>query len=99
VSRLPLDAMLIKLHFGDFVETIKIRPETKRRLIRYRAKLEAELGRKVSLDEAIARLLDAAESRDFAKFLAAVQQTRSQVEKGELLRLLRAGRGEDEAGG
>ncbi|GEM_PF-1033977 len=91
--------MLIKLHFGDFVETIKIRPETKRRLIWYRAKLEAELGRKVSLDEAIARLLDAAESRDFAKFLATVQQTRSQVEKGELLRLLKAGRGEDEAGG
>jgi len=81
------------------VETIKVRPETKQRLIRYRAKLEAELGRKVSLDEAISRLLDAAESRDFARFLAAIEAARSRVGRGELIRLLRAGRKEDEAGG
>ncbi|KUO85539.1 MAG: hypothetical protein AT711_05090 [Thermoproteus sp. CIS_19] len=89
----------MRSHFGDFVESIKIRPETKRRLIKYRARLEAELGRKVSLDEAIARLLESAESRDFAKFLKAVERARSRAGKGELVGLLKAGRGEDEAGG
>lgn len=89
----------INIYKVEFVESIKIRRETKRRLIRYRASLEAQLGRKVSLDEAISRLLDMAESRRYEVFLAAVEEARSSVRRGELVELLERGRAEDEAGG
>ncbi|AEA12003.1 hypothetical protein TUZN_0508 [Thermoproteus uzoniensis 768-20] len=81
------------------VESIKIREDTKRRLIQFRARLEAKLGRKVSLDEAISYLLDSAESPDVEELAAVLAEVRRLVKPGELTAELRRGRSEDEAGG
>ncbi|WP_237698260.1 hypothetical protein [Thermoproteus uzoniensis] len=81
------------------MESIKIREDTKRRLIQFRARLEAKLGRKVSLDEAISYLLDSAESPDVEELAAVLAEVRRLVKPGELTAELRRGRSEDEAGG
>lgn len=83
----------------EFVESIKIRRETKQRLIKYRAALEARLGRRVSLDEAINYLIDAAGEPDVETFTAIVNAVRERVRPGELLTLLKEGRAEDEGSG
>ena len=80
------------------MESIKVRSDTKRRLIQFRAKLEARLGRRVSLDEAISYLLDSAESPDVEELAAAVAEVRRLVKPGELTAELKRGRSQDEAG-
>jgi len=80
------------------VESIKVRSDTKRRLIQFRARLEARLGRRVSLDEAISYLLDSAESPDVEELAAAVAEVRRLVKPGELTAELKRGRSQDEAG-
>ncbi|MGB9703844.1 MAG: hypothetical protein ACPL3C_00210 [Pyrobaculum sp.] len=82
----------------ESVESIKVRSGTKRRLIQFRAKLEARLGRRVSLDEAISYLLDSAESPDVEELAAAVAEVRRLVKHGELTAELRRSRSQDEAG-
>ncbi|WP_237179440.1 hypothetical protein [Pyrobaculum ferrireducens] len=54
------------------MESIKVRGDTKRRLIQFRVKLEARLGRRVSL--AVSYLLDSAESPDVEGLAAAVAE-------------------------
>jgi len=83
---------------AENVESIKVRSDTKRRLIQFRAKLEARLGRRVSLDEAISYLLDSAESPDVEELAAAVAEVRRLVKPGELTAELRRSRSQDEAG-
>lgn len=80
----------------EFVESIKIRRETKQRLIKFRATLEARLGRKVSLDETINYLIDVVGEPDVEAFTAAVYAVRERVRPGELMAILREGRSEDE---
>ncbi|MGC8584193.1 MAG: hypothetical protein ACP5KY_01845 [Thermoproteus sp.] len=81
------------------MESIKIREDTKRRLVQFRARLEAKLGRKVSLDETINYLLDSAESPDVEELAAVLAEVRRLVKPGDLTAELRRGRTEDEAGG
>ncbi len=83
---------------AENVESIKVRSDTKRRLIQFRAKLEARLGRRVSLDEAISYLLDSAESPDVEELAAAVAEVRRLVKPGELTAELKRGRSQGEAG-
>jgi hypothetical protein len=85
---------------GDIenVASIKIREDTKRRLIQFRAKLEANLGRRVSLDEAISYLLDTAEGPDVEELAAVLAEVRRLVKPGDLTAELRRGRTGDEAG-
>ncbi|MGC9169479.1 MAG: hypothetical protein ACP5HD_01870 [Thermoproteus sp.] len=81
------------------MESIKIREDTKRRLVQFRARLKAKLGRKVSLDEIINYLLDSAESPDVEELAAVLAEVRRLVKPGDLTAELRRGRSEDEAGG
>ena len=78
-----------------FVESIKVRKETKERLRRLIGELEARTGRRVSVDEAINYLLDQY-AVDTAAFAEAVRIVRARVRPGELYAELRRGRSEDE---
>ena len=80
-----------------FVESIKVRRETKERLRRLIGELEAKMGRRISVDEAINYLLDQY-AVDTAAFAEAVGIVRAHVKPGELYAELRRGRAEDEGG-